>query len=155
MTLIRYAVIRDTREKGGWYFDASSTCIGTEVKKLDTGDYTLDGFQSTFVIERKGAVSEFARNLTQDRFMAEIKRLQDITHPFILLEFNMADLLNYPKIEGIPSRARRQIRFKGPAALQKTIEIMRDTNIQIVFCGHRGKDVASSIFKRMIERYDN
>ena len=41
----KFTIIRDTREKKGhgWWFDESSHCTGTEVKKLDVGDYSIKG----------------------------------------------------------------------------------------------------------------
>ena len=68
-----YLVIKDTREKQGWDFPQSHSCVGTSIEKLDTGDYTIDGHRDTLCVERKGSVSEFAGNLVQEkeRFVRE------------------------------------------------------------------------------------
>src|SRR6185436_14343497 len=99
----KYAVVRDTREKEGqgWHFPYSPRCAGTVIKKLDEGDYSLLGFEKLVTIERKGSVTEFCANLTQDRFIvpfdpskpasdqSEIVRLESIQWPYILLEFEV------------------------------------------------------------------
>jgi hypothetical protein len=39
----RFTVIRDSREKEGhgWWYDEDAYCIGTEITKLDIGDYSI------------------------------------------------------------------------------------------------------------------
>ena len=166
--LSKYRVVRDTREKidQGWMFIESERCSGTRVEKLDVGDYSLSGFEKLVTIERKGSVSEFCGNLTQERFVgsydpkksfdkqAEFIRLEAITWPFIILEFTLEELLKYPDIPGIPPRLRKTIRFKGSAALKKIIELQMMYKTKILFCGNKGKEVASSIFKRVVEEIE-
>ena len=161
----KMTVVRDTREKvdQGWTFPLSDACAGTIVKKLDTGDYSLLGFENLITIERKGCVAEFCGNLTQARFIgkydphkslaeqSEIVRLEQITWPFILLEFTIEDLIKYPNLLEIPPRLRKTIRFRGFAALKKVVELQMKYKTKIIFCGKKGKDVAASIFKRVAE----
>lgn len=165
----KYTVIRDTREQHdhGWYFPPSERCAGTLTQKLGEGDYSILGFEKLVTIERKGSVSEFCGNLTQERFIGEFKegkplnkqseiiRLEAIQWPFILLEFTVDDLLKYPNIPDVPFRLRKHIKFKGAAALKKIIEIQMKYKTKIIFCGEeRAKDVASSIFKRIVEEIE-
>lgn len=164
----KYTVVRDTREKEGqgWVFTPNERCAGTVIKKLGVGDYSLEGYENLFTIERKGSVAEFCANLNQDRFIAdfnpnktsdkqsEFNRLQTIVYPYILLEFEVSDLLKYPDIPEIPKFLRKKIRFKGYAALKKVIELEMKYKTRIIFCGDKGKEVASSIFKRMIEEIE-
>lgn len=164
----KYTVVRDTREKvdQGWIFPVSERCAGTLTQKLDVGDYSLLGFEKLVTIERKGSVSEFCGNLTQTRFVgeydpakeidkqSEFLRLELIQWPFILLEFEVDDLLKYPNLRDIPPRLRRDIIFKGPAAFKKVIELQMKYKTRIIFCGNRAKDVASSIFKRVVEEIE-
>ena len=167
---IKYTVVRDTREKEekGWWFTPSERCAGTQEEKLDVGDYSIRGLEKFVTIERKGSVAEFCGNLTQARFVApydakkklsrqsEFVRLEAVTHPFLILEFDIDDLLRYPYIDAIPNRVRRYIRFKGPAAFKKVIELQMQYRTHIIFAGKsRGKDVAASIFKRIIEEVES
>jgi|TARA_R100000900_G_scaffold137044_1_gene115302 ERCC4-type nuclease len=149
----KYTVIRDTREHNdkGWLFDTSARCDGTSTSKLDTGDYSIEGLEDIFCIERKGSVSEFARNVTENRFERELERLESFKYPFIILEFEMSDIIDYPKNSGIPYRQRNQLRFKGPFILKRLLEFQMKYKTKILLCGRRGKEVASSIFKRVLE----
>lgn len=163
-----YAVVRDTREKEdqGWLFPKTELCSGTIIQKLDTGDYSISGLEPYVTLERKGSVNEFCTNLTQERFVgsydpnkpldkqSEMVRLEGIRWPFILLEFTVEDLIKYPNIPSIPPRLRHSIKFKGHAALKKIIELEMKYKTRIIFCGNKAKDVASSIFKRVIEQLE-
>ena len=153
----QYTVLRDTREKEGqgWSWRKSQSCAGTISRKLDTGDYTLEGMENYLSIERKGSVSEWAKNVTEARFERELERLDAIQHPWILLEFNMTDLLNYPVGSGIPRAKWRYLKFRGPFVLKKTTEMMINHRVQIVLCGASGKEVASNIFKRTIAHVES
>ena len=155
-----YVVVRDTREKDGqgWTWKKSKYCAGMAKRKLDTGDYTLevDGVcvSEYLTIERKGSISEWAKNVTEARFERELIRLDGIQHPWILLEFNMTDVLNYPVGSGIPKSRWRYLKFHGPFILKKMTEMMRDHRVNIVLCGANGKEVAFNIFKRTVEYAD-
>jgi hypothetical protein len=165
----KYTIVRDTREKErqGWWFSPSERCNGTLAQKLDVGDYSIQGLEKLVTIERKGSVAEFCANLTQLRFVgpyhpgkalskqSEFVRLEAITHPFIILEFDVDEMIRYPYIDEVPHKIRRAIRFKGPAALKKLIELQMEYKTTVIFAGRkRGKDVASSIFKRIIEEVE-
>ena len=156
----KYVVVRDTREKEnqGWTWNKSKYCAGTVTRKLDTGDYTLelDGkCMSNYVtIERKGSISEWAKNVTEARFERELERLDGIQYPWILLEFNMTDVLNYPVGSGIPKSKWRFLKFRGPFILKKMTEMMCNHRVRIILRGANGKEVASNIFKRVIEHAD-
>ena len=81
-------VIRDTREQktgNGWWFPESSLCAGTVVQTLKSGDYTLEGFEETFVIERKSGTAEIAQNINEGRFVRELERLEEFRFPFLLV----------------------------------------------------------------------
>ena len=151
--MMKYTVIRDTREHRdkGWTFVGSTRCEGTEITKLDTGDYSIKGMEELFCIERKGSVTEFARNVTENRFEKELQRLESFKYPFIILEFSMSDILDYPKNSGIPYKKRAQLKFRGSFILKRLIEFQMQYKTKILVCGDRGREVASSIFKRVVE----
>ena len=64
-----YKVIKDTREQDGYTFESFTgrytSCKGMVVKKLDTGDYSLEGLEDKLCIERKGRVSELAITINE------------------------------------------------------------------------------------------
>ena len=147
----KYTVIKDTREQKGWEFGSSATCSGTVSDKLDTGDYSLKGYEETLCIERKGKISEFARNVTEKRFENELSRMQDYKYRFVILEFAVKDILDFPKNSKIPYNKRKYIKVRGPFILKRLLELAITYNVQVLFCGEHGRDVASSIFKRVVE----
>lgn len=160
-TTKRYSVVRDTREKSeqGWFFFESDFCAGMQTEKLDVGDYTLKGFEDIFTVERKGSVTEYASNISKEikRFKRELVRGAHLKHIWLVLEFHIDSLINYPKIPEVPRHVANQIRFKGYAALSKTLELqITYPNLHIMFVGpEKGINVAGSIFKRMVEKYSD
>ena len=48
-----FKIIKDTREQEGYTFQPSSSryhkCEGMVVRKLDTGDYSLEGLEDKFI----------------------------------------------------------------------------------------------------------
>jgi len=132
-------------------FDSSNSCEGTVSEKLDTGDYSLSGYEDVFTIERKGSISEFAQNVVQDRFEKELQRMEDIKYGYIILEFNMEELIQYPASLKLNYHQKKKIRLRGSFILKRLIEFSILYKTKILFCGEHGKQVADSIFKRIIE----
>jgi hypothetical protein len=150
---IKYQVIRDTREKQnfGWTFPISERCHGTVEEAMMTGDYTLRGFEKLFVIERKGTMAEFARNLVETRFHDEMCRLDEIAHPFLVLEFEFSNIMTFPAGSGIPQDKWKYLRLTPQAILQKVHELQIRHRAKILFAGKFGRECASSLFKRVME----
>ena len=61
-------------------------------------------------IERKGSISEFARNITEKRFERELERMVDYKYRYVILEFNLRDIMDYPNGSGIPYNKRKYIK---------------------------------------------
>src|ERR1022692_1606102 len=98
----KYTVIRDTREQKGWDFFEDDYCDGMIEKKLDSGDYSILGLENVFCIEKKRNTAELAKNIFEKRFFAELQRLEKFDYSFLILEFNLIDVLNFPFGSGIP-----------------------------------------------------
>ena len=150
---LEFTVIKDTREKDGkgWSFEPRSRCKGTVIQKMDEGDYTLEGFEKLLCIERKGGVAEFAANVTQKRFVNELERMRSYKYGFIILEFNMRDVIRFPVGSGIPKHKLKFVRMNSGFFLKKTIEIISSYPTNIIFADNYGSDVAMSIFNRVVE----
>jgi hypothetical protein len=149
---MNYTILRDTQEKKGWIFSKYKSCLGTVDQKLPTGDYTIDGLEHLLCIERKGTVSELAMNVHEERFDRELVRMEEFEYPFIILEFSMEDLIKFPA--QLPKNVRAKIKYTGYYLLRKVINYqLIHPKIHILFCGRKGKDVASSIFKRVLEQH--
>lgn len=126
-----FNVIIDTREQHPWQFET----IEKTIAKLDTGDYSLKGFEDLFCIERKANVSEFANNITEKRYVDVVERLSNVKYSFLLLEFDLYDLLRYPEGSNVPKRIRDKIRITPKFLLKKINELQIMHNIKVVFCG--------------------
>lgn len=151
----KYLVIRDTQEKKDyWEFSPSKLCAGTISKHLETGDYTIETMEHLICIERKGRIAEWAQNIIEERFVNELERMRKFPFAFVILEFDMKDLMNYPYSSDIPPKLWPRIKISPYLLLKKTIEFQCEyPEINFVFSGAYGKDIAGSIFKRAIEKY--
>lgn len=149
-----YTVVRDTREKEGhgWWFDRSSVCGGTVARALKTGDYTLDGFEDVFTVDRKGSSNEFVGNLYDDRFLRELVRMRDFEYAAIVLEFELEELARWHEVHPRIKRTPRHWKVPG-AILAKFWQVqLAHPWVHFVFAGSSGKAVVSSLFKRQVEQ---
>lgn len=153
-----YTVIKDTREQQGWYFSQSLYCDGMEIGTLKTGDYTIKDTENLICIERKGSVTEIAGNLGKNYkvFSKEIERMAAFKHAFIVCEFGMTELINYPTLSKLPPWTRNKIRVTGAFLLRRLLEIQINTNVKVIFCDSQinAYEVVDSIFKRIGESLD-
>lgn len=67
-----YNIVRDDREKNGYESFPGEEVV---VKRLDTGDYTIEGFEDVFAVERK-SLNDLATSVGYNRlrFENEIRR---------------------------------------------------------------------------------
>lgn len=149
----KYTVIRDTREQSGrgWVFEPEKDCLGTKTQTLSTGDYTLEGFEHLLSIERKGRISEFVKNICEDRFEKELCRLDDFLWPFIILEFTVDDIFNWPKSSGLSPKMISTLKTSPRFILKRINDILVKHKTKVIFAGLYGKSFAESIFKRVAE----
>jgi len=154
----KYTVIKDTREQDGWFFSPYDKCEGMEIGTLHTGDYTLKGYEEVVCVERKASVSEIAMNLGRKKkpFQEEIERMRDFPFSFLILEFNMEDVIKYPEGSRVPKAARSKVRVTGKYLLKCLMEFEIWYNTKIIFCSNKQNAflVTNSIFKRLTELFD-
>ena len=153
----KFTVIKDTREQEGYFFSAFNTCAGMIERKLDTGDYSIEGLEDKICIERKGCVEELAVNLGQKKyaFLDEIERMKPFPHKFLILEFNVDDVAKFPEETRIPIKNKSSIKITGKYMLKCLFEFALYNDIQILFCGNKYNAflAVSSILKRVHEMY--
>jgi hypothetical protein len=148
-----YTVIRDTREQRGWIFEATPYCEGTVIETLKTGDYTLRGLEKIFVVERKQSVAEFAKNMLETRFEREMVRLEGFAQAFIVCEFTMDDVQRWPLGSGLPAQARASMKISKYFIMKRLMDFHVQYKTKFIFAGIHGKEVMSSLFKRINETY--
>ena len=149
----KFLVIKDTRERDGWYFKESNYCQGMVDKKLDTGDYSVEGLEDVLCIERKGSVSELANNIVDKRFDRELERMRSFEFRFLLLEFSLEDVRAFPVGSDIPKRTWDKLRVSGNFLMKKISEIQTCYGVHVIPCGDKFSawHMASSIMKRVHE----
>jgi len=151
-----YKVIRDQQEKVGfWDFARGKWCEGTEERHMKTADYTLEGYEDKILIERKKNIAEFARNINESRFVRELERMENVEFPYVVLEFDMIDLMTFPASADLPPSVKRKIRVRGPFILKRLTEFQMKYKTKFIFAGPYGKEVAGSLFIRFIESLEN
>jgi ERCC4-type nuclease len=157
-----YTVIKDTREQKGHSFgyNRRDRCVGTEVTKLDTGDYSLKGLEDKLCIERKASVEELAGNLGVSRktFYREIDRMVLIPHRFLLFEFDFEDIIDFPNHKGsrIPEHKKATVFIRANFILKCITEFQAEYGIPVIFCGNKdnAKIMMTSLFKRFADLYE-
>lgn len=137
-------ILVDTREKNPYVFDEETLTV-----KLDTGDYTLKGYEGLLAVDRKASVSELAHNLIEPRFKAELERLSQIKHSYLLLEFSLEDVVRYPVGSDIPKRRWRFIRIKPSFILSALSKITIKYGVHVILAGNRSnaKNMLDHILK--------
>ena len=152
-----YTVIRDTREREGYHFSKFDKCLGMVVRKLDTGDYSLVGLEDKICIERKASVVELANNVgvSRRRFMAEIERMKTFPHKFLVLEFSLEQLMDFPEGSDIPDDEIKNLKISNKYMLRFLMELQINHNVHVIFCGSKknAKWTVLSILKRINEKY--
>jgi hypothetical protein len=146
-----FHIIIDTREQHPWSFEH----MEKTVSKLDTGDYSLKGLESLFCIERKGSVSEVANNITEKRFKDVVDRMRVIPYAFLLLEFDLEDVLIYPVGSNVPKKMWDKLKISPKFILKHLLELQILHNIKVVFCGDpsNAEKMALSIMRKIYELY--
>ena len=118
MQYVDFTIIVDTREQHPWELKHYTTAS----RKLDTGDYSVEGFENILCIERKYSISEFVNNMGEKRFKDVLERMQPYQYSFIIMEFNFNDILNFPIGSTIPKKVWDKLKI-SPSYIIKYITL--------------------------------
>lgn len=142
-----FTIIIDTREQHPWLFSNYATAK----RKLDTGDYSIEGLEDLLGIERKKSVSEFANNIVESRFQDVVDRLSKLKYSFILFEFDLKDVLIYPIGSTVPKKWWNNIKISPAFIMKNIMELQLLHNIKVVFCGsaENAEKMAEFILKKV------
>lgn len=151
-------VIRDSREKlgEGWNFAADdkkgyiTKVIGTEIKGLDAGDYSLKEYPELLRIERKAGILELFGNIANkahlDRFYREMEKLRSIKYKYIFIEDNLSnDILGM-------SLPQMRYGFPGSNILKTLFDIQIDYGVNFLFVGNAGKKTSRYLFETIMKK---
>ena len=146
-------IIQDTRER--LPFDLSFYGFDVIRKKLDVGDYSIEGYEHIVSIDRKKSISELACNLFEDypRFKRELIRSQNIQNFYIVCEFPLEFLLIYPHGSGIPRRKWPFLRATPTKLFDRVALIYRNYGTKFVFCQNRqeAEEITAQILQMIID----
>jgi ERCC4-type nuclease len=142
-----FTIIVDTREQQPWVFESYTTAN----KKLDTGDYSIEGLEHLICVERKKSASEFANNVVESRFKDVVMRMSNIKYAFLLLEFDLEDLLIYPIGSTVPKKMWDKIKISPAFLIKNILELEMSHNIKVFFCGNakNAAKLAEMILKKI------
>lgn len=145
-------IIIDTREKKPWTFAKGSA--ETTFRKLDTGDYAIDGLEDVLCIERKQSASEIANNITDSRFERELKRMSEFKYKYLILEFDLRHIDDFPEGSGIPKHLKNKVRVKGPFIIKRLTELSLKYDIHVLYCSNvaYAEHIAYSIMKEVYDK---
>lgn len=148
-------IIRDTREKVG-YWDFSFYGHEQKISKLDTGDYSLVGFEDVLCIERKKSTSEIATNIGKDkkRFEAELERMKTFKYKYLILEFSVANLMEFPNNSGMAKAQQKNVRINSQFLFKKLNEYEEVYGVEVIFAGNKENavNIALDILKECYEK---
>lgn len=155
-------ILVDSREQKPWTFRGHDTHRCT----LQTGDYAMAPLEKSkytdedlnhlICIDRKGSTSELFQNVTQVRFKKEIERMKKFKHAYLILEFTVDDVMQYPFGSNIPRRRWRYLRVKPPFVMGFLTTLMLD-GIQVIFAGSpaNAQKIALSLMKKVYSQLED
>lgn len=149
----KFIVIRDSRERVGyWNFSFLPSCQKQIVKKLQHGDYCIAGLEKQLYLERKRSVTEFVANLGSRwaTFERALNRMQNHKYKYILLEFTINDILNFPRGCGLSEEKIARIKMNAKYILSRIEFIKNKYGITIIYC--RNREDAQAEAAHILER---
>lgn len=149
-------VIRDTREKVGyWDFTHYDECEGQIVQTLKTGDYAIYGHEQDIIVDRKATTGELAINLGSKfkQFEAEMKRMENFKERYIVCEFSLNDILNFPLNSKVPANKLKFIRMNGKFMLLRISQLEQKYGVKFLLCGDvvEAQKIVMELFKNAIK----
>lgn len=141
-------ILCDSREQQPLNFDDCKEFGAIICKKLDTGDYSLQGLENYIAIERKKDCNELYSNFysskAKKRFFSKngvAERLSKIKHRFIVIESTLDEVLD-PKSYFVNYSGRSK-NPKLPTILvrENLIRLMMEYHISVIFAGFSAKNI--------------
>jgi len=137
-----FRIIIDTREQEGWTFDCP-----TIRRKLDAGDYSVDGLESAVAVERK-SLKDFVSTVIHDfvRFAAELEKLSSLEAACVVVEADLDDVLR--------GLAADECRGASPESVMgAAVHVSLRYGVPVFWCGSRQAARAfADAFLRMFVR---
>jgi len=137
-----FRIVIDTREQEPYGFDCP-----TARRRLDAGDYSVDGLEDAVAVERK-SLKDFRSTVIHDftRFAAELQRLSQLEAACVVVEADLDGVLR-----GLAASACRNV---APGSLLgAAVHIGLHYGVPVFWCGSRQAARAfTDAFLRMFVR---
>jgi len=159
-------IIQDTREQNGWDFSIYEESFGVIHQGLKEGDYTTQEIvdlenrteSKILCIERKASTAELSNNLgkTYKRFKKEMDRMSLYDHAYIICEFSLENVLEFPENSTIPKKIWPYLKMTGNFIQSRIKRLEEEYGFQTIYAGSRDKAErqALEIFKEIHDAYN-
>lgn len=98
-----FTIVRDDRENKPYEFSSiSESHLVTD--RLNVGDYTIEGFEGQFAVERK-TLGDLATSCGAERkrFEREVQRAQNLNDFVVVIEAEKSDLYDFKDADNCPA----------------------------------------------------
>lgn len=156
MAIPKPKIIVDTREKQPWDWESDDAFEEVIYRKLDGGDYSIEGLEDIIVIERKASADELFLNFTQQkkRIRAEFERLADHKHKILIVEESCDDILNPEKYYVNKKNINKKSPMMPVAVVAKGLTgLMLEHNVSVIFGGFKAQSMARGILLKAWEMH--
>lgn len=162
MTKKKPTLIVDTREKQPWDWEDDDAFEDVIYRKLDAGDYSIEGMEHLIMIERKAGVDELYSNFSSKdkkrQIFAEFDRAKDHPVKILVTECSCDDIMNpYGYYVNKPqSKTGRSINRRSPkmpiaVVTSNLTKLMLEYDTKIIFGGIRAQSMVRGI---LLEAYN-
>lgn len=147
----KFTIICDTREKIPLIFPPDDCYEEILITKLETGDYSVAGMEDLIAIDRKHSVSELAQNIIEPRFKDVVERMAAAKYKFLILEFNLSNVMAYPIGSTVPKHMWNKIRITPSFILSFLSQLQIEKDIHIIFAddAENAAQIILKLFKRI------
>ena len=149
-------LIVDTREKTPWDFETDDAFEEVIYRKLDHGDYSIEGLEDIISIERKASVNELYTNFTKDkkRIKAEFERMKDCDFKFLVVEETCEDVLN-PYMYYVNQKKINRKSINVPVAIvaSNLTELMIEQGVRVIFGGSKAQSMAKGLLLKVYDMH--
>lgn len=128
--VVEFTFVVDTREKRPYIFP------GAKSATLSVGDYTVEGFEDRFAIERKSYEDIYAsltKRLTS--FRSQLRRLGQLHNRYLLIDCTLSAFMLGHVFHKLP----------GPQALERLTRLCHNYGVPFCFCDRHGPALAASL----------
>jgi len=141
-------VIVDTREQHPLKFSNSNIIEGTVIRKLDVGDYSIEGLEDKIAIERKSPQDLFGTlGKGHKRFKAELERAKSLDYFGIVVEAPFLDVYQKSFKNSHYSQMRGDVIIKQCCTIE-----MKYPNVRFWFCNSRAE--ATTLIRNIFKSYE-